>query len=172
MRDPLYDQTDQNGKADMPKLDYYLIAAQRAYGICSQPDCDRPIMLWCTRCHAKTCANHARVVQLLPDYHPATLCYQCQQQARKDHEIDEDPDPAVITIRRPDYDPHEEEMSEGHAAWWLTLSVQRYIRLVKTDAPDLLRDRELHLIEQRTQQLYEAGARAEAKAEARADDEP
>lgn len=131
-------------------IDFYLISAQRAYGICCAPECDRPICLWCTRCHAKTCAHHARVVQYLPDYHPATLCWQCQESARYD-ELDSDP--AALTIRRPDYDPTEATLSEGHMSWWLACSIERYIKMLATHAPDLMLDTEATIIVERAAKL-------------------
>lgn len=140
-----------------------LIEAQRRNGICSAPQCYHPIALWCTRCHGKMCAHHARVVQLLPDYRDVTLCYRCEPA----NTVIEDP--AVIRIPRPDYDPTEETISEAHAAWWLADSTRRYIAMATTAAPALLLNRELDLIQQRAQLVKDARLRALADRADRAD---
>jgi len=135
-------------------VDFALIAAQRRYGICSSRDCDLPIAMWCTRCRAKMCSRHARVVQLAPDYRVATLCYRCEPAANVED------DSTTLTIRRPDFDPTEEQLSEPHAAWWIAGCIRRYLALLASQAPALLLDRELSMIGSRLDLLRAARDRA------------
>lgn len=140
-------------------VDLALIRARAAYGICSAPDCDQPIACWCTRCAAKMCSHHARIVQLAPDYRAVVRCYRCEPASN----IVEDP--ATILIHRPAYDPDESSLSEGHAAWWLACCLHRYIKLLASQAPGMLLDRELDLIASRLDGLGSARSRSAPQTE-------